>query len=200
MSTGAFICPCCDEACDGYEHQSCAGCHQDCCENCSDDGRFETFIYNGEECCTICFQTKPDDIEQSDLLDLALTKLGTTKKRLREELLISGPERFRVAPNKYECTVCPEFECSSNLCTKVSKFLERECVIRFNDPEMDEFTKGYCCKARRDEELCSECKDWEGRRVARTLIGIRKKRKGTLLAWLPRDVLILCIIKPFIIK
>jgi hypothetical protein len=200
MSLGAFLCQCCQEVCEDCESCICQGCEMESCDDCEANGRFETFVFDGEEWCNFCFQTKPDEITDSDLLQIAITKLGTTKKRLREELLVSGPDRFRVAPHEYACTICPESECSSSLCEQVSKGIGEECVRRFGYFEMDSATKGYCCKARHEANACLGCKGWEARRLARTLIGIRKKRKDTLLAWLPRDVLVMCIIKPFIVK
>jgi hypothetical protein len=196
-----FVCPDCEEiASRGMEDSViCKHCYRRYCNDCVEQNAFRTFVYNGEDRCSECFSTCPDEIKDDDLLELAMEKLGTNRKRLRDEILANGPERFRVPPNTFECTFCPPGECASKLCVYVEEHLGSECANRLSDHVgVTEITTGYCCRAREEDNVCTSCELWELRRVARILIGMRKFRKTCVLAQLPRDVLRMCIIEPYI--
>lgn len=128
-------------------------------------------------------------VRDADLLDYALQRLQTSKKRLTEQLLEDGPIQFRAAPNVFECTIHMKGACASAECHMVSqKIFTADGVVCY----------GYCCEEIPGfPKYCIGCQRWAVRPAIVALLGIRKFRKTTALAsTVARDVLINCIIKP----
>lgn len=200
----AFICPSCDNP--NWVHEEadpnmCLHCQAVWCAECEYKKRVKRFHYSSDENapmkCDFCFPTKPLRIRDSDLLDYALERLGSSKKRLTEQMLADGPIQFRVAPNpKFECQIHIEGYCASSECHRVS---QPQKIYR----DVDDDWYGYCCEESHGSRLdfkgyCKGCLRWKARPLVITLLGIRKLRKHSVLASVPRDVLINCIMKPFL--
>jgi hypothetical protein len=191
----AYLCSSCDAPTPQDDHIACQSCEAKWCYDCENSGRVRQFHYSSDEkaptLCDLCFPTKPLRVRDADLLDYALQRLQTSKKRLREQVLEDGPIQFRVAPNVLQCRVHTEGACASTECHMVS------CSQISTDGEV---WYGLCCYEGHPTSLglCVGCRRWEARPAIVTLLGIRKFRKNTILATsVPRDVLVHCIIKPY---
>lgn len=173
----------------------CVACDALWCGPCGDT-HVEEFVYDGEHRCTFCYPTVVLPLHESDMLDYLLEKHHTSRKRLRVEMMKRGPEQFRRALYKFRCTFCPKGQCPSSQCSYVGDSRGEEPDA--DDPEFTHDVKGLCCRAA-GQDLCAACQAWEKRRMARTLIGLRKFRRTSVWALLPRDVLNHCIV-PEVIK
>jgi hypothetical protein len=190
-----YICSSCDAPAPYDDHIACQSCEAKWCYACEYTGRVRQFHYSSDDNaptrCDLCFPTKPLRVRDADLMDYALQRLQTSKKRLTEQLLEDGPVQFRVAPNVFECTVHMKGACASAECHMVS------CNQISTDGEV---WYGYCCEEspHTTGEYCIGCRRWDVRPMIVALLGIRKFRKTTVLAAaVPRDVLVHCIIKPY---
>lgn len=92
----------------------------------------------------------------------------------------------------WKCTRCKPGECASKKCMRVS---------RLHYEKDAEYSKGLCCKhSSRFGEKCLGCFQHETRHLCTLLIGLRKFRKGHLLRGVPRDILIQCIVIPWLVN
>lgn len=168
---------------DGY---TCEGCNGEYCIECCDNDHVDIFTFEGKKWCTLCFQTEPDDPDDSLLLNYLLKKQKISRDRLLQDF-----RKTAVAPHAYVCTECPENTCPSAMCESIPKTFYHE--------ERDDYCRGFCCGAQNLAEICSGCKKWASR-ICIPMLGIRKRRRGNLLNDVPRDILIQCILIPYIIK
>lgn len=190
-------CQWCGEDASEDESRTCEACDKLWCGLCGEI-HVEEFVYDGEQRCTFCYPTVILPLHESDMLDYLLQKHKTDRKRLRAEMMKSGPEQFRRALYKFRCTVCPIGQCPSSWCPYVSETrYEEESDIDDSD-ELTLGVKGLCCRAA-GQDPCGRCQAWGKRRVAHTLIGLRKFRRTSVWAMLPRDVLNQCIV-PHVLK
>jgi len=96
---------------------------------------------------------------EGELLDFALTKLGTTKEKLVTE--VQKTKEFQNRVCTYFCTV-PEhwednFPCADEKCEKIA--------VSWPDPELKDYCteerRGWCCRAREPEDendWCEACR------------------------------------------
>lgn len=177
----------------------CDGCDGYWCGECD----VERFYFAGMPRCTLCWRDKPDPVRKEHLLQLALRKLDVTESALRAEFLRTAPRRFLEARDAWRCTQCPEGHCASDECAEVGRdYWMPAAAAAADDDDLEDY-RGYCCRAqtgRAPHEHCDGCIDWQNRRVARTLVGLRRHRRRSLWAQLPRDVLVHAVIKPHILN
>lgn len=181
--------------CDGIfdfnlEGTQCDGCDDVFCRACIDQKAVSCFRFNNRPKCTNCFITEPPTVLTFSLFDYMLNKYNVSEKQIREEYIQTNPLFYTTPQNTYVCTKCKVHQCASRLCERVSQ--------DYTGPRNAIVSRGFCCKAQ-DEWDCDACLKWEAQRICVTLVGIRKFRKDSSLRCVPRDVLIHCILKPFIL-
>jgi hypothetical protein len=168
--------------------KQCDGCDAVFCNTCIyETGQVDLFSFRGRIRCTQCFETTPKTVISWDLLDFVIEKYNLSRRDILDNFLKTAPAWYTTPQDAYVCTQCPSDECASKSCEYVS---ETYFVIG------SQF-RGYCCKAQ-GKELCLGCVKWEAKRTCVAMIGVRKFRKPNLLNTLPRDVLIHCILRPWI--
>jgi len=185
-------CTNCDAIFD-FESESgkqCDGCESVYCDTCINAEKpIELFLFRSSMRCTGCFETEPKKPTSWNLLDFLLEKYNLSHKDVLDDFLKTAPAWYTVPPDAYVCTKCPNNECASKFCEYVSK--------NYIIPGTENTYRGFCCMAI-GIELCLGCQKWEAKRTCVAMIGVRKFRKKSLLNTLPRDVLIHCILKPWI--
>lgn len=182
-------CPSCKTPCMEGDFFECE-CGEAWCGRCWNyDNHAEAFYYKSQLRCTFCFPTKVLKIRDSDLLEYALKKLGTNKKRLYKEVLKKGPAKFRKVVNTYKCTECT-VECRSSHCDLV----KRGRV----DEEGERVAKGVCCIAWDVVPRCPSCDEWETKRTCIAILALKKYKRVPVLTQIPRDALIHALLIPYV--
>lgn len=201
MGVDFYNCESCGEIyADCGECDQCQGCHKEWCGICMRNGRVEKWIYGGDHYCTLCWKDSPPTPPDDELLEFALDMMKIDRKEFMDAFLKKNPKYLEV-PNYFACQECGEDnECANRDCEYVGDEFRPEATDRWGGTIPPE--RGACCKrqGRTPEEWCDACIRHRCRRVATTLLGLRKFRPASLWAQLPRDVLVHCIIKPRILN
>ena len=132
----SFVCDLCEHLItDGTLSEHCDGCGRRWCVQHPD---IESFGYNGEIRCDICFPTTPLPITTDVLLKRALELLGMTEGRLREEILMFDSV-FSEPQNVYECF--EEHLCGNNDCEDIDLSYPDTTFAAGNTQR----SRGKCC-------------------------------------------------------
>lgn len=149
MGVDFYNCNVCDEIYADYSNYgTCEGCDARWCENC--DENIKKFIYDGKECCNVCFSTDPVIITDDEMLDHVLQMLEKTRDDLKREMLLM--DMYNKPQNEYKC-IDPDgkHECNN------------ACLVIAEDFDLEESQlplRGLCCVARYKEDkdaYCAEC-------------------------------------------
>ena len=167
---------------DCSDYGSCEGCGVCWCPVCKRNGRVEQFFFDGESRCSFCWEDEPADVDTHDLLQFVLDKFGAKFNDVLKEFRASAQDpSYRQGKDCYYCTECECGECASRDC---------ECVSWDTNVPDRIPTRGLCCKARGDVDRCEACVNWEINRARVLMLGMSRFRPQSMLAMLPRDVLV----------
>lgn len=191
--TSYVNCAECQEIFDEDYGEECGiGCEDIFCRSCINSGKASVFWFGDHIRCTNCFPTDLPPVTTGMLFYFLLRKYQLSEGQVRTEYRETNPQYYMVPRNIYTCTECAVATCPSENCQLISR--------DYTDPSTGLIVRGYCCRARKEEELCKGCERWKRQQICITILGIRKFRGRTLLDSLPRDVLIYALLIPWIMK
>lgn len=168
MGVDYYNCDNCNEiftTCDDHGH--CRGCRSTWCQDCLYS--VKTFRYGNTFRCTLCFNSEPVEISDSDLLDFALEKLKTDRETLRVELKRARPDEFDKADEEYTCQNRKKHICPPN-CQTLS---DDDDDPEESDPDI---RRGLCC-ASKEADLCEPCSVYHVRKSIIALWQMYKRGK-----------------------
>lgn len=190
MGVDYYNCDVCQDIfsdCSGYGY--CDGCYKRWCQSCY----VAKFIFDGRERCDLCWNDACIPVKSKQLLEFCCKKYKTTPSEIEEEFRQEAGPAYQQPEDSYYCTSCIEGECASSKCVRIDDYCDVE------DDDGDVRHVGYCCRAQikycgaDEDDICDECRKWERRRSAYTLLALRCFRPKTPFAKLPKDVLIYLI-------
>ena len=152
MGVDFYNCCVCNEIySDCGEYGSCEGCGRSWCGRCD----IETFWYDDDICCDLCFSTDPVELTQEKMLDYALEKLQMTRQQLQEEIKATRPE-YTQPEHVYECKTDVDHECIGVACETLAEDYEDKTLKQYSTA----IVRGQCCRAKYPtgkDKWCSSC-------------------------------------------
>ena len=157
MGVSYRICCSCEDIFEDCEIRDwCEGCNSSWCYSCMND--ISKFEFNGYCYCDLCWKDTVPEYTDTELLDIALEKLNTTRKKLKLQL----PEK--VPKHHYYCwnpcmtnNITDENHvCGNTNCKQIGK---NYYDVDDNDDD-DIPLRGICCIKKSPENTakwCSEC-------------------------------------------
>lgn len=154
MGVDFYNCCICNEIYAGCgDYGWCEGCGRSWCGYC--DKSQHVFWYDDKICCTWCFSTDPQPIEDNDLLEYALEKLDKSRVELIDELKRDRPE-YTEPQNVYECQDNPKSHICNKKCTTLADDFSDEDLKQYSTHQV----RGRCCNSKypdNPDEMCESC-------------------------------------------